>query len=190
MNKREFYVNFAQAVREGILEIKEMDLEIDTIRKMIDDRKYTAEHVNKVLYPALREKQREVKLKKEKILEELRGTCEAFAEDMRRTDDLNPADLTDDIKLLESRIPLTKRDIDVMLERNSGNNTMTQLILRYCENNGIETRTAYRGSYDTIKSLEPLLEAARVSLEWADKDNVYDRLLGEGSEAESAFSEE
>lgn len=53
-----------------------------------------------------------------------------FIDSISNIDDLNGDELTADAKLLESAIPLTKSDLEAMFDRNQGNRTMQQLVMR------------------------------------------------------------
>lgn len=93
-------------------------------------------------------KRAELKNQYEKAYNTMLSDAYAFIDEyesaIRDMDVLHPEEITDDIKLLQSGIKLKERDINSMLSRNEGNRTMQQLILRYAEDNGIETGTVYR----------------------------------------------
>lgn len=56
-----------------------------------------------------------------------------------KADALNPDELNEaDMKLLNSGLPLTKRDLSVMLERNQDNATMTQTVLRWARAHDVD----------------------------------------------------
>ena len=59
---------------------------------------------------------------------------------MQRLDALNPAELTDDFKLLNGGVTLNAQDVRFMLERNTKNCTMSQAILRYAKEHDIDVQ--------------------------------------------------
>ena len=59
--------------------------------------------------------------------------------ELEKADALNPDELNEaDVKLLNSGVELTKRDLSVMLERNQGNATMTQAVLRWARAHDVD----------------------------------------------------
>ena len=65
--------------------------------------------------------------------------CDSYIAELRDEDELDPTKLTDDVRLLNSGVKMTSRDIKAMLKRNSDNRTMLQVILRYADEHNIET---------------------------------------------------
>ena len=64
--------------------------------------------------------------------------------ELEKADALNPDELNEaDVKLLNSGVELTKRDLSVMLERNQGNRTMTQAVLRWARAHDVDMDVAY-----------------------------------------------
>lgn len=99
-----------------------------------------------------------------------------YRADSAERNNLNPAELTDDVKLLQSGIILRKNDIQGMLKRNASNRTMTQIILRYAEEHGIDTGVVYNSGDEeeaTAKNLEGILYYYG---RWIDKPNAKSML--------------
>lgn len=68
----------------------------------------------------------------------------AYQASERAKDALNPADITEDAKLLSAGVSLTERDIQDILARNADNRTMAVLTLRYAEEHKITMPGAYQ----------------------------------------------
>ena len=100
-----------------------------------------------------------------------------YQDQLQREDDLKPEEITGDIEILKSGVPLTKRDVMAILERNQDNKTMTQLALRYADNHGIETGVRYRGNQQTIKDAESANYIVHLYVDhWIDRDQAGDVL--------------
>ena len=113
----------------------------------------------------------------EEAISEAQGHINQYKTDADALNNLNPAELTDDIKLLQSGIVLKAGDIQGILKRNEGNRTMTQIILRYAEEHGIDTgNTLYVGGQQeqqTARNLEGILYYYK---NWIDKPNAKEML--------------
>ncbi len=69
--------------------------------------------------------------------DEIAAACKAYAQEVNDATALNPAELTDDVKLLNCGAPLSETDIQQMANRNKGNNTMLRLISNYAKEHDI-----------------------------------------------------
>lgn len=77
--------------------------------------------------------------------------------ELERADALNPDELNEaDVKLLNSGVELSKRDLSVMLERNQGNATMQQLVLRWARAHDVDMGIAYIGHEKQIADVKQL----------------------------------
>ena len=110
-------------------------------------------------------------------LDEARSLISEFRKDNAKVNQLNPAELTDDVKLLQPGIVLKPRDIEGMLERNADNRTMTQIILRYAEENKINTdKIYYYGGQEEEKTAKALDSILYYYKNWIDKPNAKEML--------------
>lgn len=149
-----------------------MGVQCKEIDKKINSGRYTQKTIDSELKPKLDELRRNQRKACDAALNEARELVEQYRFDAAEQDKLNPAELTDDVKLLQSGIYLKPRDIEGMLRRNEGNKTMTQIILRYAEENKIDTGNVhYRGAVeyeDTARGLEQIIYYYG---RWIDKAN-------------------
>lgn len=95
-----------------------------------------------------------------------------FRKDVANENNLNPADLTDDIKLLQPGIVLNERDIEGMLERNKDNKTMVQVILRYANERNIKVNRVYAGGTEEETIANNLDTILRYYENWIDKPDA------------------
>lgn len=181
--KRNFYLNVVEVVEGSLGQITKETEEIQKLEKENASGVYSDKRVA--------ENNSKIKGHKDNIERlrisgkaEVERLCEEYKVELRKADALNGNDLTDDAKLLSSGVKLSKKDLEYMLDRNKGNNTMTQLILRYADENGMKMGV-YTGNNALIESLKAIPYSAEVCLKWSDRRAIFDKLMGEGSEFEA-----
>lgn len=157
-------------------ELQESIQAMNTLEEKIKSGRYTDKVLKEEIYPkrdALRAKIRDDSAR---AISNARGLIEQYRADAEKLNNLNPAELTDDIKLLQDGIELRQSDIEGMLERNKENRTMTQIILRYAERHKIETGVVYTGGQkekETARNLESILYYYK---KWIAEPNAKDML--------------
>lgn len=151
--------------------------ECETLEEKIKSGRYTPQVLRDEIYPKRDEIRRKITSMCESAIAEAENHISQYRADAAELNNLDPAELTDDVKLLQSGITLLSRDIQGMLKRNSGNRTMTQIILRYAKEHNIETNgTFYIGGQkeeETAKSLDTILFYYKG---WIDKPNAKEML--------------
>ena len=129
----------------------------DKLQADIKSDRFNMQTINGELYPALHKVKREIENAQEEARRAVASRVNAYIADLEREDALDPDKLTDDCKLLNAGVTLNARDINTMLERNSGNRTMTQVILRYAREHDIDIgRTYYIGNEEAIRNARSL----------------------------------
>ena len=155
---------------------------INELDNKIKSGRYSQMTITNELEPKKRELSRLRQDACHNALDEARSLISQFREDNAKVNQLNPAELTDDVKLLQSGIILKPRDIEGMLERNEGNRTMTQIILRYADENKINTdKIYYYGGQEEEKTAKALDSILYYYKNWIDKPNakrMLDRFFG------------
>lgn len=185
MTKQEFYKKVTDSVQETRGKIREASAKV---RGLETSRKnYTAEYVNETLNPQIKALQGEIQAMREEGKKIVSEMCDTYRKELMEQDQLDPEKITADINLLNAGISLNADDLKTMIARNSGNRTMQQLILRYAADHKIETGLQYNGNSGLIAMLGSVPYAAEVSLKWAEADNVYNQLLGDGSAVGECF---
>lgn len=138
---------------------------------------YSREYLEKKLRPQMLELKHSIERDKEAALSGARGIVEAYQNELRDKDNLHPEDITEDAKLFTAGIKLNRRDIEAILERNKENATMTQIALRYAEENGVDLgRKIYIGHQAEIQQAGGVKSAIDYYAKWIDKDNAGDML--------------
>ena len=194
----EYYADITRQIRSGITNISDLTKEKNTLDRMIKSGDYAGQKLHD-----LNEKLSNVRIKlsqeRKDQQRKVKAMCDEFAEELRKEDDLNPADIVDgDLRLLTCGIALTNRDLEAMIARNKTNATMSQLILRYCRENGrkdIELGYIYQGNDDLIRNVNLIPELCRTVLRYDDgmeggAGHIYNEILGEGSELAEIFSDD
>ena len=162
-------------------EIGKAVAERDKLEEKIKSGRYSSQTLNTEIYPKRDALQREIRNSTDNAIKEAKALIEQYRKDADALNDLNPAELTDDIKLLQAGIPLLPRDIQAILKRNSSNRTMTQLALRYAEEHKIDTHgTFYIGGQqekETADTLDGLLFYVEKYLDKPDAKEMINKFF-------------
>lgn len=194
----EFYDDVTKKIRSGISSINDMANEMNSLHRQIQSGNYAGEKLHEMIsrYDSLRTA---IPRERKHQLDIIKECCNEFTEQLRREDDLNPADIKDgDLKLLTCGVRLSDRDIRAMLERNSNNRTMTQIIIRTLKEDSrrdIDLGLHYTGNKDLISNVGIIPDLAKTVFKYDDgiegsAGHVYSRVLGEGSTMADIFSPE
>ena len=166
-----------KALEASTVEIGKTLAERDSLEEKIKSGRYSPQTVQKEFHPKRDALNQQIKVDSEKAIQAAKSLVEKYRADAEKLDNLDPSELTDDIKLFQTGIPLLPRDIQAILERNSGNRTMTQLALRYAKDHGIETGgTNYIGGEAERQTANNLDGIIRYYSRWIDKRNAKDVL--------------
>lgn len=153
-------------------EIGQAIAERDALEQKINSGRYSPQALRDEIYPKRDELRQKVKILCNSALNEARNHVAKYRADAAELDNLDPAELTDDVKLLQSGITLKPRDIQGMLKRNEGNRTMLQIILRYAEEHKIDTGgTFYVGGQQEKQTADSLDQIIHYYEKWIDKPN-------------------
>lgn len=126
------------SLKESTAEIAGKCAECESLEAMAKSGRYSNKTLQTEIYPKRDALKREIENASARALSRATALVRDYQEEMRKADNLNPADITDDVKLFTAGIKLKARDIEGILERNKGNATMTQIALRYAEENGVD----------------------------------------------------
>lgn len=135
--------------------------ERDSLEEKIKAGRYSPQALRDEIYPQRDELNRKIENMTAAAFKEAESQIAQFRQDVAESNRLDPADLTDDVKLLQPGIILTPEDIQGMIKRNEDNRTMLQVILRYAQQNNIDTgNLLYVGGQqeeETAQNLEGIL---------------------------------
>lgn len=189
--KKDFYNQINNVTKNGLKTLQELSAQLTKVSEDISSGKYSGEYVREKLIPQRDSLRRQMDDTRHNANKEVQRICDEYTDELRAQDDLDPSLLTDDVKLLKAGVKLTKRDITAMLNRNAGNHTMTQLILRYCKENDIDAGVHYMGNRPIIDNVAMVPYTVETALKWSDRQStVYERLMGVGSSMDEVFNSE
>ena len=151
--------------------------ECDKLEEKIKSGRYSPQALKDDIYPKRDALRRKVQDDSAAALDAAKKLIAQYRADAAELNNLDPAELTDDIKLLQSGITLLPRDIQGILKRNSGNRTMTQIVLRYAKEHNIDMGATYyiggQQEEETAQNLETILLYYK---KWIDKPNSKEML--------------
>ena len=158
-------------------EISKDIAERDKLEEKIKSGRYSPQALKDDIYPKRDALRRKIDSAAEGAIQEAKNLVAQYRTDAAKLNNLDPAELTDDVKLLQSGITLLPRDIQGILERNKGNRTMTQIVLRYAKEHNIDTGGTYyiggQAEEETARNLDSLLFYYK---NWIDKPNAKEML--------------
>lgn len=193
--KTDFYKNLTDTVKAERAELNRLQAELKEVERICysgkNDSKYTPKYIHDELMPKIGKIKREMADRKAMAHDRIQSMCDGYITELMDEDELDPSKLTDDVRLLNSGVKLNQRDIKAMLKRNSENRTMTQLILRFADEHGIETDgTYYVGNRALINTVKVIPVVTDTCIKNHYSENVMETLMGEGSDLASSFSED
>lgn len=157
--------------------INEVMAQRDAVEEKINSNRYTQQVLKEEIYPKRDELRRKIRSMCDTAFKDAQSHIDQYRQDVEEENRLDPAQLTDDVKLLQPGIILNAQDIQGMLRRNEENKTMLQVILRYAEANDIDTgKTYYVGGQaekETARNLESIMYYYK---NWIDKPNGRETL--------------
>lgn len=193
MTNRDFYFALTTDLKEGLDKVAALASDLKKVEGDISSGTFSEDHVRAVLRPKNAEIRKQIERAQEDARKTARVTIDKFAKELRDADALDPAELTDDIRLLETGISLRKQDILAIIERNANNRTMVQLALRAAEDRGIDLDgIRYTTNESRARHAEALRYVVDVALRWSTEPGkkMFDKLFGEGSEVHRVYCDE
>lgn len=189
----DFYGDVKDVVLSERKALNDLQAQLDEVEKDIfsNNKKYTPQYIREELHPKRRSLKKQIEDRKALAHDRIQRMCDDYIAELRDEDELDPSKLTDDVRLLNSGVKMTSRDIKAMLKRNSDNRTMLQVILRYADEHNIETDgTYYTGNNMIIRNVASIPVVADSCIKWHGSESVWNQLMGEQSEMGQFFSED
>lgn len=186
MTRKEYYKRLTEGVNSNFAEYQSKKTEYDKLTQDKKSGEYTADYIAKEITP----KQYALKQAMDSIQKKASNDVKELTEEMRihlrGLDALNPNEITDDVKILNSGVKLTKNDLQSIIDKNPTNRTMTQLALRYASENNIDMGLTYNNAESEMKTYESIEQVANVVIKWFDNASGFNsmntRLLGDASD--------
>ena len=192
MTSKQFYVTLTTDLKEGLDKVAALASDLKKVDADISSGTFSEDHVRAVLRPKSAEIKKEIERAQEDARKAAQATINKFAKELRDADALNPAELTDDVRLLELGT-LRKQDILAIIERNADNRTMVQLALRAAEDRGIDLDgLRYTTNESRARHAAALRYVVDVALRWSTQPEkqMFGKLFGEGTEVHRVYCDE
>lgn len=125
-------------LKEATTEIQKVVTEKNDLEDRVKSNRYSAETVKREFEPRIDDLKQKIRSMKEKTFADAKALVSSYRAEMDERNNLDASELTDDIRLLQSGIPLTERDVEHILRRAENNRTMSIVALRYAEQHGLK----------------------------------------------------
>ena len=169
--------NVYDALKADTEDIGKIVVRRDELEDAIKSGKYTPQALRDEIYPERDNLRGQVAGKREAAINKAKGLVQQYRQEAADLDNLDPAELTDDVKLLQTGVALLPRDIQGILERNKGNRTMTQIVLRYAQEHNIDVGgLTYVGGQQEKQTADNLDTLIDYYSRWIDKRNAGEML--------------
>lgn len=184
MNKKEYFSAVNEIVKKAIAARIEAQTVLDGVEEKIDNRrKYSTEHINKVLEPQRRDLRRQINDAEDLAKIEIEKLTAAFIAELEAENHLDGSAITDDARLLSVGVKLRDTDLEKMFDKHAGNYTMQRLISDYADQNGIRIKRAVTyPNANLIQTVKNVPYVANKSVSWHTRPEFYDQFMGENSE--------
>lgn len=160
-------------LKKSTAEIAELKKEYREYETKLLSGKYNEKYILGTIRPKMLEIKTKIEKRKEAALSSAKELVEAYQEQLRKADELNPEEITPDANLFNIGVKLNARDIKAILSRNENNNTMKQLALRYAKENGVDLGEHFSiGHENEIKEAGDVNTVIDYYSRWIDKENA------------------
>ena len=184
MNKKEYFSAVNEIVKKAIAARIEAQTALDGVEEKIDNRrKYSTEHIDKVLEPQRRDLRRQINDAADLAKNEIEKLTADYVAELEAENHLNGGALTDDAQLLSVGVKLRDTDLEKMFDKHAGNYTMQRLIADYADQNGIRIKRAVAyPNANLIQTVKNVPYVANKSVSWHKRPEFYEQFMGENSE--------
>ncbi|MBO7283830.1 MAG: hypothetical protein J6U71_02060 [Bacteroidales bacterium] len=154
---------------------------LNGLNTKISSSDYSAEKKQSMQAEAY-ELKRSLAMSADDIIRDANKLIDGLLDDVERENRLDPAQITEDIKLLQPGIILRQEDIEAILERNKDNKTMVQIALRYADEHKISPKGTYyiggQQEREEAKALESTLDIYRKYIPQENASVMLDKFFG------------
>lgn len=171
------YSKVKNSLREKAKEIKDVVKEMDKLEDYKKNGHLDPDYIRNVIDPQIHELRLKVARMKDSALGDIQKLVDEQKGILRKKNQINGAELTDDAKLFTCGVRLTDREIEDLIDRNGDNPTMIQLALRYAQDNGIKVNRVYNNHTVEIRECDNFYESAKIYVShWIDMKNADEML--------------
>ncbi|MBR6171569.1 MAG: hypothetical protein IKQ49_00125 [Eubacterium sp.] len=194
MKKRYYYTKLMEIIENGHKEYKAKAAEYAKLKQEREEGHFSMDYLQKVILPEMsriKSKLDDIQWNTKKAIAELTNEQKKAISALDR---LNAEELTADAELLKGGYPLKVADLEGIIERNAGNRTMEQLVLRYAEEHGLPLGLIYERAEEEAKTYDAINYAADTVVKWYKDDECYTNVLnsafGDGSAVKAFIDSE
>ena len=151
-------------LKEATTEIQKIVAVQNDLEAKVKSGRYNTETVKNEFKPRIDDLKWQTRKLSEQAIADAKALVSNYRAEVDEKNHLDANELTDDIKLLQSGIPLTERDVEHILRRAENNRTMTSLALRYAEQHGLKIQhrpytfeLEMKSARDTADALDQVL---------------------------------
>ena len=144
-------------------EVQKIVAEKNELEEKVKAGRYSPETIQREIKPRLDDLKQKTKTLSEQAIADAAALVSKYRAETEERNNLDPAELNDDIKLLQAGIPLSAHDVQAILRRNENNRTMTTLALRYAAQHDLKIEHSYtferelKAARDTADALDQVL---------------------------------
>lgn len=191
MNRKEFYEK-SRGMIDAAIEDKMVILQkVNSLEKKLNTNVFSKDYIETDIKPQYSNAKKELKMRGEIALASIRDLSEKYIAELKEEDTLKGELLTDDVKLLNMGIVLSSEDLEMLFDRNEGNSTMQKVIVEYASQNDVKISRQYIPSNAVlIENVKAVPEIANNVIKWFDKTELYNEVIGEGSNMYNYFTKE
>lgn len=147
---------------------------------------FSKEYLEKEIRPRIKELRHSIEKDKAATISSARDIVKAYQDELREKDILRAEDITEDARLFTAGIKLNKQDLEAILARNTDNPTMTQIALRYAQENKIDLGgKVYVGHQAEIQRADGIASIVDYYNRWIDDPdagNMLNKFFGVSGE--------
>ena len=176
MTEKEYYKQLYEVIDDGFHDYRKYANEHDRISNKIKCDMYTAA-VQREKVVELNDLKNKMSRIQNEVVQACNKLTDEIINEVSAADVLNPADMNDDIKLLNAGVGLNEKDITDLLQRNEGNRTMTQLILRYAAEHNLRANAVYTPAAKTAELLNDMRYVSETVVKWFESPEQYHAIL-------------
>lgn len=185
MRRKDFYSKIVDALNDGYMNARERRNEL---------KKLENDYNSDVYYLLKNDILKEINAKRIEIDSIVRKTYADFSsiaaeyvESLKERDLIKADELTDDVKLLTSGLPLLERDLKGIIDRSGRNRTMVQLCMRYArEHNMILNGYWYVPAESEKTSVDAVVKTIETVFKYnydeCSYNKTYNALVNKGTE--------
>lgn len=172
------YLDIKEHLKEKSAELKGLKKEIQAYENSIRSGRYAPEVVSEMQAEIGNLKFRASQIKELTSIDISRKLKE-YIETESEADMLNPADINDDVKLLNAGISITADEVQKLMDRNAGNRTTQQIISRYAKEHGIILARDYISAKKAANdNAEKMRMISQLYIDhWIDDNEQADNML-------------